>query len=186
MSVCRPVRQAERDLSLPDQVAQCRAFCERKGWEVVEVFSEPGASALDEDRPVFQEMIYKAKRPDKPFDFVVVHSLSRFSRDTLHSELYIRELRKAKVELVSITQDVGTDAGGEFVRKMLNVFDEHQSRETAKHVHRAMLENARQGFLERGCTTLWLWPGHQGTEGQQGQEGPGDRRGGSHRRSHHL
>ena len=39
-------RQAERDLSLPDQVAQCQAYCERNGWEVVEVFCEPGASAL--------------------------------------------------------------------------------------------------------------------------------------------
>jgi site-specific DNA recombinase len=29
---------------------------------------------------------------------------------------------------------------------MLHVFDEHQSRETAKHVSRAMCENARQGF----------------------------------------
>lgn len=50
------------------------------------------------------------------------------------------------MELVSITQDIGQDASGEFIRKVLNVFDEHQSRENAKHVHRAMLENARQGF----------------------------------------
>ena len=71
-------RQAERDLSLPDQIAQCRAYCERQGWEVVEVFCEPGASALDDDRAVFQEMIYKATRPDRPFTFIVVHSLSRF------------------------------------------------------------------------------------------------------------
>lgn len=139
-------RQAERDLSLPDQVAQCRAYCDRRDWEVAEVFSEPGASALDDDRPAFQEMIAKATRPEKPFRFVVVHSLSRFSRDTLHSELYIRRLAKAGVQLVSITQDVGTDASGEFIRKILSVFDEHQSRENAKHVHRAMLENARQGF----------------------------------------
>jgi site-specific DNA recombinase len=73
-------RQAENDLSLPDQIGQCRTYCERHGWEVVEVFSEPGASALDDDRPVFQEMIFKAKRADRPFDRVVVHSLSRFSR----------------------------------------------------------------------------------------------------------
>jgi site-specific DNA recombinase len=139
-------RQAERDLSLPDQVTQCRAYCERRGWEVVEVFSEPGASALDEDRPAFQEMIARATRPEKPFQFVVVHSLSRFSRDTLHSELYIRRLAKVGVQLISITQDVGSDASGEFIRKILSVFDEHQSRENAKHVHRAMLENARQGF----------------------------------------
>jgi site-specific DNA recombinase len=139
-------RQAERDLSLPDQVAQCRSYCERRGWEVVEIFSEPGASALDDDRPAFQEMIYKAKRSGQPFDYVVVHSLSRFSRDVLHSELYVRELAKAGVQLISITQDVGQDGGGEFIRKLLNVFDEHQSRENAKHTHRAMCENARQGF----------------------------------------
>ncbi len=140
------VRQAERDLSLPDQIAQCQAYCERQGWEVAEIFSEPGASALDEDRPVFQEMIFKATRSDKPFDFVVVHSLSRFSRDALHSELYVRKLRKSGVELVSITQTVTPDASGEMFRKLLNVFDEHQSRENAKHVHRAMCENARQGY----------------------------------------
>ena len=139
-------RQAERDLSIPDQITQCRTWCQRQGIDVVQVFSEPGASALDEDRPVFQEMIHTAKRTDKPFDLVVVHSLSRFSRDSLHSELYIRELRKAGVELVSITQEVAQDPTGEMFRKLLHIFDEHQSRETAKHVHRAMLENARQGF----------------------------------------
>ena len=139
-------RQAERDLSLPDQIAQCRAHCERQGWQVVEVFCEPGASALDDDRAVFQEMIYKATRPERPFSYVVVHSLSRFSRDSLHSELYVRKLRKAGVELVSITQTVSSDSSGEMFRKLLNVFDEHQSRENAKHVHRAMCENARQGF----------------------------------------
>jgi DNA invertase Pin-like site-specific DNA recombinase len=139
-------RQAERDLSLPDQIAQCRTYCERQGWEVADIFSEPGASALDEDRPVFQEMIFKATRADHPYDYVVVHSLSRFSRDALHSELYVRKLRKTRVELISITQAVSADASGEMFRKLLNVFDEHQSRENAKHVHRAMAENARQGF----------------------------------------
>ena len=37
------------------------------GVAVVEVFCEPGASALDDDRAVFQEMIYTATRPDRPF-----------------------------------------------------------------------------------------------------------------------
>ncbi|MCF1709456.1 recombinase family protein [Tabrizicola sp. J26] len=139
-------KQAASDLSIPDQIKQCGAYCDRLGWTVVDIFTEPGASALDDDRPMFQDMIYKATRPERPYDYVVVHSLSRFSRDALHSELYVRQLRKAGVELVSITQDVGQDVNGEFIRKVLNIFDEHQSRENAKHVHRAMLENARQGF----------------------------------------
>ena len=139
-------RQAEHDLSLPDQIAQCKAFCEQRGWTVGEVFCEPGASALDEDRPIFQEMICKATRSDRPFKYVIVHSLSRFSRDSLHSELYFRKLRKAGVDLLSITQPVGEDSSGEMYRKLLSVFDEHQSRENAKHVKRAMCENTRQGF----------------------------------------
>ena len=50
------------------------------------------------------------------------------------------------MELISITQTVSSEPSGEMFRKLLNVFDEHQSRENAKQVHRAMCENARQGF----------------------------------------
>lgn len=139
-------RQADHDPSMPDQIAQCRAYCDSKGWKVVEVFEEPGASALKQDRPVFQEMIYKAKRADHPFDVVVMHSWSRFSRVSFHSELYSLELEKVGVELISITQPITSDPTGQMLRRLLNVFDEHQSRENAKHVHRAMMENARQGF----------------------------------------
>ena len=139
-------RQAEHDLSLPDQINQCRNYCDRQGWQVAEIFEEPGASALEDDRPVFQEMLLKAKSREKPFDVLIVHSLSRFSRDAMHSEFYVRQLAKCGVRLISITQDVGQDGSGDFIRKMFNIFDEHQSRENAKHVHRAMCENARQGF----------------------------------------
>ena len=37
-------RQAERDLSMPDQIAQCRAYCDQHDWEVAEVFSEGSIS----------------------------------------------------------------------------------------------------------------------------------------------
>src|SRR5262245_51816887 len=112
-------RQAEADLSLPDQVKQLEAYCERKGWVVAEVFTEPGASALDEDRPVFQNMIEKATGPERPYDFIVVHSLSRFSRDTMHSEIYVRKLRRVGVQLVSITQELGQDGHGDLIRKIV-------------------------------------------------------------------
>jgi site-specific DNA recombinase len=139
-------RQAEADLSIPDQIKQLREYCARRGWTVADEFTEPGASARDDDRPAFQDMISKATGLDRPYDVVVVHSLSRFSRDTMDSEFYVRKLRRSDVELVSITQELGQDAHGDLIRKIVNAFDEHQSRENAKHTHRAMLENARQGF----------------------------------------
>jgi site-specific DNA recombinase len=139
-------KQAEADLSLPDQRRHAETYCARMGWDLVEVFNEPGASALDEDRPEFQRMIDRACGPERPFDKILVHSFSRFSRDALHSEIYIRRLRRAGVEVVSATQEFSTDPTGEMARKFMNLFDEYSSRENAKHTRRAMIENARQGF----------------------------------------
>lgn len=139
-------RQAEGEISLPDQIAQCEAYCKRNGLPVVATFIEPGASARDDDRPEFQAMIHQATRTNRPFDAVVDHSLSRFSRDSVHAGIYTNALEKADVKLVSITQEVGDGEMGAFIRKIVHLMDDYQSRENAKYVHLSMLENARQGF----------------------------------------
>lgn len=139
-------RQAEADLSIPDQTRHAQDFCARRGFVLLETFVEPGASGMDEDRPAFQRMIDRATGPDRPFRVILVHSLSRFFRDAMFAEFYTRRLRNAGVQLLSMTQEFADDPTGEVVRKVLNVFDEYQSRENAKHTHRAMLENTRQGF----------------------------------------
>ncbi len=46
----------------------------------------------------------------------------------------------------SITQELGNDPPQVMMRQVIALFDEYQSRENAKHVLRAMKENARQGF----------------------------------------
>jgi DNA invertase Pin-like site-specific DNA recombinase len=91
-------------------------------------------------------MIEAAISAARPFDIVLVHSMSRFFREQFLSEMYIRKLRKAGVELVSMTQEFRDDTTGNLIRQILGSFDEYQSRENAKHTLRAMQENARQGF----------------------------------------
>ena len=48
-------RQAEHDLSIPDQRSQLRSWCRAKGLDVVAEFVEAGASAGDDRRAVFQQ-----------------------------------------------------------------------------------------------------------------------------------
>ena len=74
-------RQAENELSIPDQLRQMRQWAERNGHAVVKEYIEPGASATDDKRPVFQDMISAAEQKPAPFQIIVVHSLSRFFRD---------------------------------------------------------------------------------------------------------
>ena len=139
-------RQAEHDVSIPDQKRQGEAYCEARGLQLVETFIEPGASATNDRRPEFQRMIEAGTSKPSPFDVVVVHSFSRFFRDHFELEFYVRKLAKNGVKLVSITQEMGDDPMHVMMRQIMALFDEYQSKENAKHVMRALKENARQGF----------------------------------------
>lgn len=139
-------RQADHDLSIPDQRNQTQAWVTQRGWTVVAEYTEPGASATDDKRPEFQRMIERACDSENAFDVIVVHSFSRFFRDAFGLEFYVRKLAKHGVRLVSITQELGDDPAQVMMRQVIALFDEYQSKENAKHVLRAMKENARQGF----------------------------------------
>lgn len=140
-------KQAEKDLSIPDQLSQMRAWCQAQGHSVATEYVEPGASATDDRRPVFQRMIAEACVAPSPFEAIVVHSLSRFFRDSLEFGLYERNLKRFGVRVLSITQQTSDDPSGEMIRRIFSVFDEYQSKENGKHTLRAMRENARQGFF---------------------------------------
>ncbi len=139
-------RQAEHDVSIPDQKRQGEAWCASRGYELVETFIEAGATATNDRRPEFQRMIEAGTSKPAPFDVVIVHSFSRFFRDAFDMEFYVRKLAKNGVKLVSITQEMGDDPMHVMMRQIMALFDEYQSKENAKHVLRAMNENARQGF----------------------------------------
>lgn len=140
-------KQADKDLSIPDQLRQMRDWCKRNGHAIAKEYIEPGASATDDRRPEFQQMISDATLKPSPYEAIIVHSLSRFFRDSLQFALYERQLKKSGVKLTSITQQTSDDAGGEMARKIFSMFDEYQSKETGKHTLRALQENARQGFF---------------------------------------
>ncbi|MFT3939312.1 recombinase family protein [Rhodopseudomonas sp.] len=139
-------RQAEHDVSIPDQKRQGEAYCASRGYQLVDTFVEAGASATNDRRPEFQRMIEAGTSKPAPFDIVVVHSFSRFFRDHFELEFYVRKLAKNGVKLLSITQEMGDDPMHVMMRQIMALFDEYQSKENAKHVLRAMNENARQGF----------------------------------------
>lgn len=139
-------RQAEHDVSIPDQRKQGETWCASRGYQLVETFVEAGASATNDKRPEFQRMIEAATTKPAPFDIVVVHSFSRFFRDHFELEFYVRKLAKNGIKLVSITQEMGDDPMHQMMRQIMALFDEYQSKENAKHVLRTMNENARQGF----------------------------------------
>ena len=139
-------RQAENDVSLPSQRDMTTHYCEAQGWEIVTEFVEPGASATDDKRPIFQKMLEQAASSERSFDVICVHSFSRFYRNGAEMEMTIRKLRKHGVDVVSMTQPTGDDPSQQMMRQIIGIFDEYTSRENGKNVTRAMRESAKQGF----------------------------------------
>jgi len=149
-------RQAEHDLSIPDQRQQLQSWCRGHGYAVTAEFVEAGASATDDRRPAFQQMIERACDIENAFDLIIIHSYSRFFREAFEQEFYLRKLAKHNVKVVSITQPVGdeNEPVHAMMRKVIALFDEYQSKENAKHVIRSMKENARQGFWNGSTVPL--------------------------------
>lgn len=139
-------RQADHDLSIPDQLAHASRYCSERGFDIVTRYVDPGASARDDNRPEFQRMLADIKAGIVRADLLLVHSLSRFFRDSFGLAFYCRELAKYGVRVISATQEMSDDANGTLMRNVLSAFDEYTSLETAKHVTRSMLENARRGY----------------------------------------
>jgi DNA invertase Pin-like site-specific DNA recombinase len=106
----------EKDLSIPDQLRQMREWCKAHGHNVALEYVEPGASAMDDKRTVFQQMISDACASPAPYSAMIVHSLSRFFRDHVQLAIYDRRLKKHGVNLISITQQTGDDSAGEMAR----------------------------------------------------------------------
>lgn len=149
------VRQAERDLSIPDQLRQMQEFCASNGWELVDSYTERGVSGREEDRPEFQRMLHRARSAEKPYDIVLVHSYSRFARDSVVLESACRSLLTEGIKVIAITQQVGDSPEGQLMRGMFGIFDQYSSAQNSKHTLRAMNQCARDGY----------WPGSHAPDG---------------------
>jgi DNA invertase Pin-like site-specific DNA recombinase len=139
-------KQAERNLSIPDQLKQLREYCVSHGYAIYKEFIEEGASATDDRRPAFQEMIAEAMQKDCPFSVILVLTTSRFFREAYLAKFYKRKLKKRGIKVKAIHQPVSEDPSGELVENIFEAFDQHESQMNAYHTLRGMRENARRGF----------------------------------------
>ena len=66
-------RQAEKDLSIPDQLRQMKEWSKARHYQVAADYVEPGASATDDRRPIFQQMIADACTQGQGAGLAIMH-----------------------------------------------------------------------------------------------------------------
>lgn len=118
-----------------NQLRELRVFCERHGWEIVEVFTDH-ASGKRTDRAAFKRMMLDASK--RKFDTVLFWAMDRFSRDGIEATLsYIRQLDAYKVGFRSY-QEPFFDSAGPFKEFMISAFATFASLERARISERTL------------------------------------------------
>jgi hypothetical protein len=165
--------QAEKGLSIPEQLREIRSYAERSGIEILYEFQE-AASAFrhEEKRTEFSRMLTTA-RSDPKVTLILVHDFSRFSRDSMLARMLVRELRMAGVRVISLNDspmDAET-ATGVYMEAITFAKNEAYSREISFHVRKGCRANIRTRDPETGWCykngTLPLW-GYRAVNVQRG------------------
>jgi DNA invertase Pin-like site-specific DNA recombinase len=133
-------------LSISAQLKALRKYAAENGYKIVREYSDEAESGRTSNRPVFQEMIREAKRPESPFEVILVWKLSRFARNREDSIIYKSLLRKHRVRVISINEPVDDSATGQMFEGIIEVMDEFYSNNLAQDVTRGMREASSRGF----------------------------------------
>src|ERR1019366_6126516 len=81
------------------QLAELREYAGRRGWQIVEEFTDQGVSGSKESRPALNRLMSDACR--RRFDAVLVWKIDRFGRSLKHLVNALAELAALGVAFVS-------------------------------------------------------------------------------------
>lgn len=147
------VRQADDGLPVESQIEHGHRKAAALDADVLRVFTDAGISGRTDERPAFRDAVRYCKAYD--VQYFICWSTSRFARNKLDAALYKRELEKngTRVIYVSVDLDNRTDSGW-MMESMLEIFDEHYSRQVSADTLRSMVKNARDGHFNGGRVPL--------------------------------
>lgn len=134
------VEQAEKELSLTAQRRSAEEFADRHDAIIEHHYLEPGASGTATHRPVFNELLGDALAPGSTISTIVVHHTSRFTRDATHVRVVKKQLRRAGVRVLSVTQELTEDPMGTLMEGFFECIDQYESELNGLRTSAAMRE----------------------------------------------
>lgn len=139
---------SQSEQSIEGQVRVINEYAKRNNIPIIDSYIDRAISGRREDRPEFQKMISDAKK--KQFGYVLVYKYDRFSRDRLNSLVYKRELKKAGVKVISVTEYISDDPQGILFESIIDGYSEYYSAELAQKVKRGNRESRLKGLFTGG------------------------------------
>ncbi len=131
----------QRNESIDAQVRAIKEFAEAHNILLVAEYIDRAKSATTDDRPEFQRMVEESAQGN--FRLVIVHKLDRFSRNRYDSIAYKRELKRNRVNLISVLEPLDEDSPESVIlESVLDGMAEFYSKNLAREVRKGLKENA--------------------------------------------
>ncbi len=100
------VRVSTQDQSLDSQLHALREYATKRGFEIVQEFSDLGISGAKESRPGLNDLMAAVRK--REVDAVLVFRFDRFARSTKHLALALDEFRALGVQFMSFSENIDT------------------------------------------------------------------------------
>ena len=152
VSYCRVStdEQAREGYSLQAQEQICRAYSERQGYEVAEVFIERGQSAKTTNRPELQRLLSYCSKNQQIINALVVYKLDRLSRNMVdHTNLMVF-FSKLGIDVKSATEHIDQTSVGKLTKNMIASFAQFENDVKSERTKSGMLQALKEG--------RWVWP----------------------------
>lgn len=133
----------QTDQSIEGQIHDCTAFCEQRGYTIVEIYADRHISGKTDERPEFQRLIADSKK--KKFDAVVVWKTDRFARNKYDSAIYKRQLKMNGVQIFYAKENIPDGPEGIILESLMEGLAEYYSAELAQKIKRGLRESAMKG-----------------------------------------
>ena len=140
--ICAYLRDSggdDQDLSVPQQEASIRAWCNQHGLALAHIFADaaaPGSSVVG--RANFLKMIQHFRAPGCHEAGLVIWKFSRFARDIDDSMFYKSDLRRMGYIIHSITDDIPQGIDGRFFEAARDWMNEKFLQDLSEDVKRGL------------------------------------------------
>jgi DNA invertase Pin-like site-specific DNA recombinase len=134
-----------RSYSMEYQPDRSEEYARAKGWRIVAQYEDPDRTGRNSRRPGLQALIRDVKAGR--VNVVVVHRLDRLYRNLESLLRFLRFIKKYRVRLVSVTEQIDTDSWwGRLVLYVLGALAEMYVWQTSVRVREVKVEMARRGL----------------------------------------
>lgn len=142
----------QREESIEGQIKACYEYAKENGYTVIREYIDRAASATNDHRAHFQEMI--ADSESGGFDTVIIYQMDRFSRNRYDSAIYKGRLRQNGVRVVSAKENISDDPSGVMLEGILETLAEYYSMDLALKIRRGQTTNAEKCLYNGGRVPL--------------------------------